>query len=77
MGKGKDAKKNVKKAPAKTAKEKKAEKRLKKTKQNNYLSEKLSPTNTKNGISKTKIQTKPKRRHFFKECSNRIEKQID
>jgi len=33
MGKGKDAKKNVKKAPAKTAKEKKAEKRLKKSKQ--------------------------------------------
>jgi len=30
MGKGKDAKKNVKKAPAKTAKEKKAAKRLKK-----------------------------------------------
>ncbi len=32
MGKGKDARKNVKKAPAKTAKEKKAEKRLKKSK---------------------------------------------
>ncbi len=32
MGKGKDAKKNVKKEPAKTAKEKKAEKRLKKAK---------------------------------------------
>ena len=32
MGKGQDAKKNVKKEPAKTAKEKKAEKRLKKTK---------------------------------------------
>jgi len=30
MGKGQDAKKNVKKAPAKTAKEKKAEKREKK-----------------------------------------------
>ncbi|MFT4668278.1 MAG: hypothetical protein ACI9RM_002123 [Ulvibacter sp.] len=30
MGKGKDAKKSVKKEPAKTAKEKKAEKRLKK-----------------------------------------------
>ena len=34
MGKGKDAKKNVKTAPAKTAKEKKAAKRLKKAKQN-------------------------------------------
>jgi hypothetical protein len=32
MAKGKDAKKNVKKEPAKTAKEKKAEKRLKKAK---------------------------------------------
>jgi hypothetical protein len=32
MAKGKDSKKNVKKAPAKTAKEKKAEKRLKKSK---------------------------------------------
>ena len=32
MGKGKDTKKNVKKAPAKTAKEKKAAKRLKKSK---------------------------------------------
>ena len=32
MGKGKDTKKNVKKAPAKTAKEKKAAKRLKKAK---------------------------------------------
>jgi len=32
MGKGKDAKKAVKKEPAKTAKEKKAEKRLKKGK---------------------------------------------
>ena len=30
MGKGKDAKKTTKKPPAKTAKEKKAEKRLKK-----------------------------------------------
>jgi hypothetical protein len=30
MGKGQDAKKSVKKEPAKTAKEKKAEKRLKK-----------------------------------------------
>jgi hypothetical protein len=30
MAKGKDSKKNVKKQPAKTAKEKKAEKRLKK-----------------------------------------------
>ena len=30
MSKGKDSKKNVKKEPAKTAKEKKAEKRLKK-----------------------------------------------
>lgn len=30
MGKGQDAKKNVKKEPAKTAKEKKAAKRLKK-----------------------------------------------
>ena len=33
MGKGQDAKKNVKKEPAKTAKEKKAEKKLKKSKQ--------------------------------------------
>ena len=33
MGKGKDAKKNVKKAPTKSAKEKKAEKREKKSKQ--------------------------------------------
>ena len=32
MAKGKDAKKNIKKEPAKTAKEKKAEKRLKKQK---------------------------------------------
>ncbi len=32
MAKGKDAKKNVKKEPVKTAKEKKAEKRLKKAK---------------------------------------------
>ena len=32
MGKGRDAKKNVKKEPAKTAKEKKAAKRLKKQK---------------------------------------------
>ena len=32
MSKGKDAKKNIKKEPAKTAKEKKAEKRLKKSK---------------------------------------------
>ncbi len=32
MAKGKDAKKNIKKEPAKTAKEKKAEKRLKKAK---------------------------------------------
>lgn len=32
MSKGKDARKNVKKEPAKTAKEKKAEKRLKKAK---------------------------------------------
>jgi len=32
MSKGKDSKKNVKKEPAKTAKEKKAEKRLKKGK---------------------------------------------
>ena len=32
MGKGQDAKKNVKKEPAKTAKGKKAEKRLKKSK---------------------------------------------
>ena len=32
MGKGKDSKKAIKKAPAKTAKEKKAEKRLKKNK---------------------------------------------
>ena len=32
MAKGKDSKKNFKKAPAKTAKEKKAEKRLKKSK---------------------------------------------
>jgi len=32
MGKGKDSKKNVKKAPSKTAKEKKAAKRLKKNK---------------------------------------------
>lgn len=32
MGKGQDAKKNTKKEPAKTAKEKKAEKRLKKGK---------------------------------------------
>ena len=34
MGKGKDLKKNVKKAPSKTAKEKKAAKRLKKSKKN-------------------------------------------
>lgn len=33
MAKSKDSKKNVKKAPTKTAKEKKAEKRLKKSKQ--------------------------------------------
>jgi hypothetical protein len=32
MGKGQDAKKNVKKEPAKTAKEKKAEKKIKKSK---------------------------------------------
>ena len=32
MGKGKDARKNVKKEPAKTAKEKKEAKRLKKSK---------------------------------------------
>ena len=32
MGKGKNAKKNIKKEPAKTTKEKKAEKRLKKSK---------------------------------------------
>ena len=32
MGKGRDAKKNVKKEPAKTAKEKRAEKKLKKAK---------------------------------------------
>ena len=32
MGKGKDARKNIKKEPAKSAKEKKAEKRLKKSK---------------------------------------------
>jgi len=32
MAKGRDAKKNIKKEPAKTAKEKKAEKRLKKAK---------------------------------------------
>jgi len=32
MGKGQDAKKNVKKEPLKTAKEKKAEKKLKKSK---------------------------------------------
>ena len=32
MAKGQDSKKNVKKAPAKTAKEKKDEKRLKKSK---------------------------------------------
>ena len=32
MGKGQDAKKNIKKEPAKTKKEKKAEKRLKKSK---------------------------------------------
>jgi len=32
MGKGKDSKKTLKKAPLKTAKEKKAEKRLKKNK---------------------------------------------
>ncbi len=32
MGKGQDAKKNVKKEPVKTAKEKKQEKRLKKSK---------------------------------------------
>ena len=31
MGKGKDAKKAIKKPPAKTAKEKRAEKKLKKT----------------------------------------------
>lgn len=34
MGKGQDARKAVKKAPAKTAKEKKAEKRLKKSQSN-------------------------------------------
>lgn len=34
MGKGQNARKAVKKAPAKTAKEKKAEKRLKKAKLN-------------------------------------------
>jgi len=34
MAKGKDSKKNVKTAPSKTAKEKKAEKRLKKSKGN-------------------------------------------
>jgi hypothetical protein len=32
MGKGQDAKKNVKKEPTKTAKEKKAEKKIKKSK---------------------------------------------
>ncbi len=32
MGKGKDARKNVKKAPAKSAKEKRAQKKLKKAK---------------------------------------------
>jgi hypothetical protein len=32
MGKGQDAKKNIRKEPAKTPKEKKAEKRLKKAK---------------------------------------------
>lgn len=32
MGKGQDAKKNVKKEPTKTAKEKRAEKKLKKSK---------------------------------------------
>ena len=32
MGKGKDAKKNIKKEPAKTLKEKRAEKKLKKSK---------------------------------------------
>lgn len=34
MAKGQDSKKNVKKEPLKTAKEKKAEKRLKKSKNN-------------------------------------------
>ena len=34
MGKGKDSKKNVKKEPSKTAKEKKAAKRLKKSNKN-------------------------------------------
>ncbi len=41
MGKGQDAKKNVKKAPEKTAKEKKQEKRLKKSKQAGNLPPKL------------------------------------
>ena len=41
MGKGQDAKKNVKKAPEKTAKEKKQEKRLKKSKQEDNTTPKL------------------------------------
>lgn len=44
MAKSQDAKKNVKKEPAKTAKEKKAEKRLKKAKQL------LKHCNTKDGF---------------------------
>ena len=39
MGKGQDAKKNVKKVAAKTPKEKKAEKRLKKSKKAQLYSE--------------------------------------
>ena len=39
MGKGQDAKKNVKKEAAKTPKEKKAEKRLKKSKKAQFFSE--------------------------------------
>lgn len=46
MGKGKDAKKNVKKAPEKTAKEKKQEKRLKKSKQVGDKPLKLQLTNS-------------------------------
>ena len=42
MGKGQDAKKNVKKEAAKTPKEKKAEKRLKKAMKNQQISEKTS-----------------------------------
>ena len=42
MSKGKDSKKNVKKEPVKTAKEKKAAKRLKKSMQSTLYLEKLN-----------------------------------